>query len=315
MRARLITYFTGALLCLAASVTAYGAPAETGSAAEPLTGAVDASATALSFSAYPAGNGQYKIGGGSCFSITFQDDVDSASAAIGTPVTAIVNEDLRYGQITLVPAGSRLIGHVTSVDPARRGLKADLPGRHWLNAQGVIGVEFDEIVRRDDTRFQIDAGPCPGTRLTEVKRPVDLLVPAPAGGAPAQLSSQPARLRIPVIVDKQGDLVVDFHGKRNTLIHLAIDGGSIAAGPFGLAVGPLANGIVGAISPSYAFGHPADMTGVREREKGFAVGAARGLPGVGLVTDAMEKGRDVSVTRGDSLVLRLAGDVLVTPYQ
>jgi hypothetical protein len=316
MRASLIKRcFTGALIYTATCSTAYGALQEANNAPTPLTGTVNTAAPALQFSATPVANGQFKIAGGSCFSITFEDEVDSATAGIGAPVTATLNEDLRFERFTLLPSGSRLIGHVTSVDPARRGIKAEIPGRHWLNSQGAIGIEFELIVRRDDQRFQMAAKPCPGTRLTEVKKPVDLLAPPAAGSAQPTDSTSPARLRIPVIVDKQGDLVVDYHGKRNMLIHLAIDGGSFAAGPFGMAVGPVANGLVGAVSPSYAFGHPADMTGVKEREKGFAVGAVRGLPAVGLITDAAEKGRDVSVTAGDSLVLRLSDDLLVTPYK
>lgn len=252
----------------------------------------------------PVGPREFVVGSGSCFAVTIQDDLDSASAAIGYPITATLTADLRSGNVLLAPAGSRLIGHVTSVDAARRSLKADIPGKHWLDAQGAIGLEFDELVRPDDVRVQLDAIPCPGTRLTQGNR----IVTNVAG----DVDTAKPHTRMPISVDKQGDLTVDFHAKRNTLIHLAIDGGAIAAGPFGLAIGPLANGIAGAISPSYAFGHPADMTGAKEREKGFAMGAVRGLPVVGFVADAAEKGRDVNVAQGDTLILRLKSDMQIS---
>lgn len=245
---------------------------------------------------------EYTIEAGSCLSVAVQDELDSATAAIGYPVTATLTQDLRSGKTLLAAAGSKLIGHVTSVDAARRSLKADIPGKHWLDAQGAIGVEFDELVRpEDDMRFQMDAVPCPGSKVTQINREVTNV-------AGDQDTTKP-HLRMPIQVDKQGDLTVDFHAKRNTLIHLAIDGGAIAAGPFGLAIGPVANGIAGAISPSFAFGHPADMTGAKEREKGFAMGAVRGLPFVGFVADAAEKGRDVNVGPGDIMVVRLRNDM------
>ncbi|MBY0551149.1 MAG: hypothetical protein K2W95_27970 [Candidatus Obscuribacterales bacterium] len=242
---------------------------------------------------------------GSCFTVSVQDELDSGTAAIGYPITATLTQDLRSGPSLLAPAGSRLIGHVSSVDPARRSLKADIPGKHWLDAQGAIGIEFDELVRTgDDRRFQMDAIPCPGSKVTQSNRTVQNV-------AGDQDTAKP-HLRMPIEVDNRGDLTLDFHAKRNTLIHLALDGGAIAAGPFGLAIGPAANGIAGAISPSYAFGHPADMTGTKEREKGFLMGAVRGLPFVGFVADAAEKGRDVNIAPGDTMVVRLRSDMQIS---
>lgn len=243
-------------------------------------------------------DGSFVVKGGSCFSIVLDNDLDSDSCAIGYPVTARLEAPITIGNSVLAREGARIIGHVTLVDAARSGLQADIPGKHWLNAQGAIGVEFDEIIRHDDQRFALDAMPCPDTRVSFSPLALDV-------------EADPAKIRIPVIADKRGDLVVDFHAKRNALLRLAIEGGSIAAGPLGLAIGPVTSGIAGAVSPAYAFGHPADMTGIREHEKGFVMGAVRGLPVAGLLTDAAERGRNVSLRSGDSLVVRLVSDLKI----
>ena len=227
----------------------------------------------------------FRINSGSRFVAICETGLASNTANIGDVIEAKLAKDVSYAGQIVIPKSSILKGHVSLVDRARHSLRAELPGKHWLNAQGAIGLQFTEIIVNGKS-FPINATPAPRTLVNSV-----------------------AAVRFPVVIDKQGDIAVSYSGGKYSCLALAIEGGSLAAGPIGLVVGSAVSGLAGAASPSYALGHPDEQKGFKERSKGFLLGVAKGLPGVGLVTDAVEHGSELSIASGDSFVVELKEDL------
>lgn len=228
----------------------------------------------------------FRIDAGSRFVVALESGIDSATANLGDSVSAKVAEAFTYAGETVIPAGATLSGSIVSVDKARSTLKSDLPGKHWLNAQGGIGIRFDKLTVQGRS-FTMNA------------------VPAPKAMVAAVATTTRSRL----VTDKNGDITVYYGSGKYTGLTLGIEGASLATGPFGLLVGPALSGIAGAASPSYAEGHPEEQKGFKVRTKGFFIGMVKGLPGGGIVTGAVEHGYEVRLVPGDKVVLELKEDM------
>lgn len=236
----------------------------------------------------PEGDGVFRILQGSRFAITVNQPINTATAALGDPVYARLAEDLKLDGGVVATAGALVSGHIKSVDRARRQLRSDVPGHHWLDANGGVGIVFDRLLADNGQSLNIDAIPAPGTRVQS-----------------ADSHSQP------LVVDKRGEISLSYRGNTFGVLGLAIEGASLAAGPFALAVGPTLSGIAGALSPSYAFGRPSQDVCGHRRIKGFFMGAVKGAPGGFLVSGAVNHGDNVLLAPGDRLTLELAADLVL----
>lgn len=229
----------------------------------------------------------YTIRAGSRFVVSTETGFSSATAAMGDALNAKFVKPLEYAGYNVIPAGAEIKGSISLVDHSRHSLRADLPGKHWLNAQGAIGITFNSL-EIGAKNFPLSAIPAPKSSVSAV-----------------------AASRFPIVVDKEGDLTVYYGNGKYATMSLAIEGGSMAAGPFGLLLGPALSGIAGAASPSYALGHPSDAEGFKARSKGFFLGMVKGLPGGGLLTGAVEHGSDVALVPGDEFIIELKSDLVI----
>ena len=227
----------------------------------------------------------FRIGTGSRFVVTCETGISSDTANIGDPISVRLAHSVTYAGETVMPIGTILEGTVSLVDRSRHPLRADLPGKHWLNAQGALGLNFSKL---------------------EIRK---LAIPIVAGPAPKTVISAVASSKFPMVADKKGDITVYYSAGKYAGLDLAIEGGSLAAGPFGLILGPALSGIAGAASPTYAYGHPEEEKGFKERSKGFFLGMVKGLPGGGLVTGAVEHGVDPVLVPGDKFIVELQQDL------
>lgn len=227
----------------------------------------------------------FRMDAGSRFVVILETGISSSTANIGDLVTAKLAAPISYAGETVAQAGSPLTGTIFLVDKSRNTLKSDLPGKHWLNAQGGLGIRFDKLTAGKRT-FTLNA--------------------IPAAKAMVSAVATPTRSRL--VTDKNGDITVYYGSGKYAGLALGIEGASIATGPFGLLIGPALSGIAGAASPSYAVGHPYDTKGFKERTKGFLAGMVKGLPGGGIVTGAVEHGYDVVLVPGDKIILELKED-------
>jgi hypothetical protein len=236
----------------------------------------------------PEGDGVFRVLQGSRFGIAVTQPISTATAEIGDPVYARLTDDLKLDGGVVATAGALVSGHIMSVDRARRQLRSDIPGHHWLDANGGVAIAFDELLADNGQSLDIDAMPAPGTQVQRA-------------------DSHSA----PLAVDKRGDISFSYKGKTFGALGLAIEGASLASGPFALAVGPTLSGIAGALSPSYAFGRPSQDVSGHRRIKGFFMGAVKGAPGGFLVSGAVNHGDNVSLLPGDRLVVELTADLVV----
>ena len=227
----------------------------------------------------------FRMDAGSRFVAVLETGISSSTANLGDPVSAKTATPIYYDGKIVIPAGSTLHGTIFLVDKSRSPLKSDLPGKHWLNAQGALGLRFDKLVIGHKS-FPLNATPA----------------------AKAVVNAVASTTRSRLVTDKNGDITVYYGAGKYGAMEVAIEGGSLATGPFGLIVGPALSGIAGAASPSYAFGHPEEQKGFKERTKGFFVGMVKGLPGGGIVTGAAEHGYDVALVPGDKVILELKED-------
>lgn len=227
-----------------------------------------------------SGPRSWQVVSGGSLQVEMLTTLDSATANVGDSCEAKLTAPMHSenGEV-LAQAGSIITGRVTGVDRSSRVIKADLPSRHWLDANGALGLEFDQI--QAGRQIRLRATPLPGSEVIRF-----------AAGNP-----------IPLEVDKKGEVTVKFSGVKYGAMSTAITGGELATGPIGLVAGPLISGVVGAVSPAYSYGKPAGDVEGHRRIKGFFLGMVKGLPGGGLLTGAVEHGEDISLATGDRLLL------------
>ncbi|MBX9685489.1 MAG: hypothetical protein K2X27_02230 [Candidatus Obscuribacterales bacterium] len=260
----------------------------------------DALATTIS----QTGEHSYKIEAGSRFLVVCDNGLSSSTAKVGDLVSVKLANDIYFDGHVILPKSTELQGVVSQVEQGRSGLSADLPGKHWMNAQGVLGLQFKQA-EIGEKRISLEANPVPMSLV--------------AGATPGRLST---------VTDKQGDFTLYYHSGRYACINAGIAGSSVATGAAGSAlaqrvgsyalsrvgffVPAIMSGMAGAASPSYALGHPDEQVGLRERGKGFMLGFAKGLPGGGILMSAVQQGTDVSLAPGDEFVVELKSAADIT---
>ncbi|HEY9869308.1 MAG TPA: hypothetical protein V6D08_09090, partial [Candidatus Obscuribacterales bacterium] len=84
----------------------------------------------------PESDGVFRVLQGSRFDIALNQPISTATAEIGDPVYGRLTDDLKLDGGVVATAGALVSGHIKSVDRARRQLRSDIPGHHWLDANG-----------------------------------------------------------------------------------------------------------------------------------------------------------------------------------
>lgn len=231
-----------------------------------------------------SGPRSWQVVSGGSLQVEMLTTLDSETANVGDSCEAKLTAPMRSENgAVLARAGAIISGHVTAVDRSSRVIKADIPSHHWLDANGALGLEFNQIAAAG-RQINLQATPVPYSQVVQFA--------AAAGNNP-----------VPLAVDKKGDVTVKFSGVKYGAMSTAITGGELATGPIGLVAGPLISGVVGAVSPAYSYGKPAQDVEGHRRIKGFFLGMVKGLPGGGLLTGSVEHGEDISLAAGDRLLL------------
>jgi hypothetical protein len=237
-------------------------------------------------------DGTWRVVAGSQFRIALSHQINSRDASPGQPVTARLLKNLELGGNLIAPAESTVKGSITQVTSARNKLMANLSMKRWGQDDGMIRVEFREIVCPDGKRVAIKASPAP---LTMVE---DLL-----------------KDRGSVRVTQKGFITfAPQGGAKYKVAHRAVAAASTAAGPVGsLVARPVANAVLSAASPSYAERRPVDRQERSSLTRRLTLGLAEGVPGGSLVTDAFRKGDNVVVDIEQPIVLELKEDLILVP--
>ncbi len=221
--------------------------------------------------------GKTKIVSGATFPITMMSSLSSKTAKVGQPIEARLNVDITIGGKLIAKKGDLVRGHVSSAEPARRILHAELSAKRWMRANGAVGLQFDEIINHNGEHLPLVAQPAQHARIVKNKAEGRVLGVNHNGEVAAPLSTQ----------------------LKHQAAHLAIRGAASAGGVFSFGIVPLAYGVVGAMNPSFAFLHPVGTNVPHRRLKGFAMGVVSGLPGGFLIADTIIRGQEAVVKPGD----------------
>ncbi len=213
------------------------------------------------------------------FRVRLTAAVDGSVAKVGDPVYGELLDTVLLPGAVFAGAGAPVFGVVTEVVQSKSVLKSNFQKKNWRNANGNLSIKITKIGNTDLT---IDAVPAPKSTIER------------AANSKA----------VPLTVDDRGEVVVQYNAKGYTAANLALAGGCMAAGPFGLLLGPMVGGAAGAANPAFAYGRPVTEDEGHTRVKGFFKGMIGGLPGGFLITDSTSRGLDISLDPGDVLVFQ-----------
>ncbi len=213
------------------------------------------------------------------FRVRLTAAVDGSVAKVGDPVYGELLDTVLLPGAVFAGAGAPVFGVVTEVVQSKSVLKSNFQKKNWRNANGNLSIKITKIGNTDLT---IDVAPAPKSTIER------------AANSKA----------VPLTVDDRGEVVVQYNAKGYTAANLALAGGCMAAGPFGLLLGPMVGGAAGAADPAFAYGRPVTEDEGHTRVKGFFKGMIGGLPGGFLITDSTSRGLDISLDPGDVLVFQ-----------
>lgn len=234
----------------------------------------------------PDAEGKTKIATGATFPVRVVSQISSRTAKVGDPVEGLTRVDLKIGGKMIAPKGTRVVGHVFSVMPARRILVAELSRKRFFRANGEIGIQFDEIITKEGEHLRLMAKPARQARIVENKNEGRVLGVNHKGEVATPLSIQ----------------------LKHQAAHLAIRGAASVGGVFSMGAVPVAYAALGAINPSFAFLHPVGKNVPHRRLKGAGMGLISGMPGGFLIADMIIKGSEASIIPGDEFLVEFKQD-------
>ena len=255
-----------------------------------LNGSIDSSedSQALVWQVEESSPGLFRVLKGSQFRVRLDQELTSDESHDGQPVAASLVDELKAGPVVLGRAGAQVLGIVNDVSHSRRTIKAYLPGKHWLDAQGRIGFNFSGIVDPSSNLIKIDAVPSEKTSVNQVKK-----------------------TRAQLVANKDGEYVVKYAVGKYAAMDLAIGTIGLATGPVGILTSALVSGVAGSASKNYAAGRPVEDDEQFSKKKGFVMGVGRGLPGGAIIQGVATSGKDLELHKGDILTVSLREDLEV----
>ncbi len=212
------------------------------------------------------------------FKVRLTAAVDGSIAKVGDLVCGELLDTVLLPGALMAGIGAPVFGVVTEVGQSRSVLKSNFQRKNWRNANGNLSIKITKI---GNTELSADIFPAPKSTIERANSKA-----------------------VPLSVDDRGEVVIQYNAKGYTAANLALAGGCMAAGPFGLVLGPVLGGAAGAADPKFAYGRPVTEDEGHARVKGFFKGMIGGLPGGFLITDSTSRGLDISLTPGDVLLFQ-----------
>ena len=113
--------------------------------------------------------GSAMLADGTAFNATLDKPIDSKKSKVGEPVTAHTTEAVKSGRKTILPKGTKMMGHVTEASARANG-----------QADSQLGIVFDKAVMKDGQEMPMNASiQALGTASSDASAIDDL---EPAGG-------------------------------------------------------------------------------------------------------------------------------------
>jgi hypothetical protein len=105
------------------------------------------SGTAASSAAAQTGHGNAALANGSTFNSALNAPIDSKKAKPGDPVTAHTTEATKSDGKTVMPKGTKLMGHVTQASARSNG-----------ESESALGIVFDKAILKNGQEIPLNAG-------------------------------------------------------------------------------------------------------------------------------------------------------------
>ncbi len=227
--------------------------------------------------------GKVYINAGSKFPICMSTSHTSKTATVGDPIEARLGVDIKIGNRLFAAQGSKINGHIATCKPARKLMQANMSRKRWMRAGGTLGLQFDEIITPEGEHLLLTAIPACQARIVENKAEGRVLGVNSDGEITPPLSAQIKAKSLQTSIALAGAL----------------------GGPFSMPAMPIAMGVMGAISPSFAYMHPVGTNVRHRRLKGFAMGAVTGLPAGFLLSDSIIRAPESIINPGDQFLVEL----------
>ncbi len=224
---------------------------------------------------------------GSRLVVSILTPLDSSTARVGDPVSAMLLTPVGTKDVVLLAPGAVLSGWVSDVFHVRRALSSQLSPSRWSNANAALNIHFNKIERHQGPGLAISANPARGTAVFGTGSEFDFAV------------------------NKRGEISLDFGRGKYTATSVAVGAVSLASGPLSLVVGPALSGTAGAVDPAYALDRPVSQNESHSRLSGFCQGMVKGLPGGSLLLGTKHRGLGVELPAGAQLCVELDSDLVI----
>lgn len=228
---------------------------------------------------------------GARFPVVLASELNSKTAKQGDLIKARLKFDLKIGDRLVAQKGAIVNGHVNYVLHARTIMNSLLSPERWYRNSGCLGLAFDEIINEKGEHLPLTALPSRQARIVKNK----------AEGR--ELG-----------VNHNGQVVGPWSEQiKYKCIRIGLNAALAPAGVFTFGAMPVALGVLGAASPSFAFAKPVGLNVRHRRLKGFAWGFLSGIPGSFIIEDTTIKGQEAIVKPGDEFYAELVEEFTGEP--
>ncbi len=231
----------------------------------------------LQYEEMPLDEGKTKVKVGARFPVVISSALNSKTNKKGDRLEARLKYDLKIGDKLIAKKGSVVRGHINYCLKARTILHSLWSPERWYRNSGCIGIDFDEIINEKGEHIPCAAAPAQAGRVIKNK------------GEGRELG-----------VNHNGQVVGPWAQQlRYKAVRVGLNFAMAPAGVFSFGAMPAALGVIGAVNPNFAFGHPVGLNVRHRRIKGFLWGALSGVPGSWLIEDTTVKGQEAVIRPGD----------------
>src|ERR1700757_3105805 len=149
MNRAFIALLFGAAACVVASAQTPNASAQAPSQGSPTVNPPQAqasgSASASSASSANPGDVNAGLASGTTFNTSLTKSVDTKHAKAGDAIEARTTEAVKTDKKTVLPKGTKLVGHVTQASARAKG-----------ESQSTLGIAFDRAILKDGTEIPLN---------------------------------------------------------------------------------------------------------------------------------------------------------------
>lgn len=221
--------------------------------------------------------------------VRLESDIASKTAKLGDTVWGVLTEDCLWGSKLVASKDSIVRGHIASIEQARTLLNSCFSNKRRWHTGAVVQLVFDEIIDQDNRSWKIEGKLCRSTQISTTLGQNPRILKVDRDGCSVE-SGQ-------CLTEKQRDIF--FVARVASYAPIPVPGPMA----IGMLAAPVAMGIAGAAYPAFAYGKPVNMEQNHVREKAFAYGFVTHLPGAGLVSACVKKGKQIDMKAGDQFVI------------